>query len=103
PVEQRARSDEQQRACEAGSADACVEAGRSMSDEARLELYRRACERGTAEMCAHLAMLHMNGVGTPVDEARAKAPLEQACRGGDHDSCGMFEKLRQANAKTPAR
>lgn len=83
-------------ACASGSADRCVEAAKAGNDAERVRLYALACDRGTAEMCAHLAMLHMNGIGTPVDEAKAKRLLQRACDGGDRDSCGLFEKLQRA-------
>jgi hypothetical protein len=83
-------------ACASGSADRCIEAAKSANDAERVRLYTLACDRGTAEMCAHLAMLHMNGIGTAADETKAKRLLQRACDGGDRDSCGLFEKLKRA-------
>ncbi|MET0551898.1 MAG: hypothetical protein ABW221_02600 [Vicinamibacteria bacterium] len=84
--------------CEAGDARACSTVGRSMEDGPRVALYDRACAKAGGEVCADLASLHLNGIGTAADPARAKALYERACRTGDTSACGLFEQLSKRAA-----
>lgn len=79
--------------CEAGDARACATVGRAMEDGARLAFYDRVCAKAGGEVCADLASLHLNGIGTAADPARAKTLYERACRTGDASACGLFEQL----------
>jgi hypothetical protein len=93
------RSDPELRArCEAGEARACSAVGGLMEDRERLALYERVCAKNGGEVCADLASLHLNGIGTAADPARAKALYERACRTGDASACGLFEHLSKSRA-----
>jgi TPR repeat protein len=49
-------------------------------------------------VCADLASIHLNGVGTAADPARAKALYDRACRTGDASACGLFDQLSKSAA-----
>jgi hypothetical protein len=84
--------------CETGDARACAHVGGLMADADRLALYTRVCEAKGGEVCADLASIHLNGVGTAADPARAKTLYERACRTGDASACGLFERLTKSAA-----
>jgi TPR repeat protein len=69
-----------------------------MADPDRLALYTRVCEAKGGEVCADLASLHLNGIGTATDPARAKVLYDRACRTGDASACGLFERLSKSKA-----
>jgi hypothetical protein len=79
--------------CEGGDAGACAAAGAGMDDGRRLAMFERVCAKTGGEVCAHLGSLHLNGVGTAADPARAKALYDRACHTGDASACGRFEQL----------
>lgn len=79
--------------CEAGDAKDCALVGRGLDDAERVTFYERVCAKAGGEVCADLASLHLNGIGTAADPARAKKLYERACRTGDHSACGLFEQL----------
>ena len=84
--------------CEAGQARACASMGGLMEDRERLALYERVCAKAGGEVCADLASLHLNGIGTSADPARARALYERACHTGDASACGLFEQLSKPAA-----
>jgi TPR repeat protein len=81
------------RACAAGSADACAEAGdRWLSGDARdpargVAALQRGCDSSNAAACVRLARMYEEGDGT-APSAKAGADLrEKACAAGDGKSC----------------
>jgi len=82
-----------ERACAAGSADACAEAGdRWLSGDARdparaISALQRGCDSSNAAACVRLARMYEEGDGT-APNAKVSADLrEKACAAGDGKSC----------------
>jgi TPR repeat protein len=83
-----------QKACLAGSADACADEGHHLMDRpdrandtiAVLEL---SCDLGSGAGCAHFAFLYATGSGkiAPKDDKRAAALYAKACDLGDAKGC----------------
>ncbi|HTO95739.1 MAG TPA: hypothetical protein VMK66_01740, partial [Myxococcales bacterium] len=90
------------RACAAGSADSCFDAGdRWLKDETRdparaIAALQRGCESGSAAACVRLARVYEEGDGATANAATAADLREKACNAGDGKSCrrlaGMTDK-----------
>jgi TPR repeat protein len=81
------------RACTAGSAEACAEAGdRWLQGEVRdperaVPALQRGCDSGSAAACVRLARVLEEGDGVPADAKLATDAREKACSAGDGRSC----------------
>ena len=81
------------RACAAGSAQACAEAGdRLLSGDARdparaIAALQRGCEAANAAACVRLARVYEEGDGAPPSATAGMDVREKACAAGDGKSC----------------
>src|SRR5439155_1213855 len=81
------------RACAAGGADACAEAGdRWLSGDARdparaISALQRGCDSSNAAACVRLARAYEEGDGTAPNAKAGTDLREKACAAGDGKSC----------------
>ncbi|MFN2546187.1 MAG: tetratricopeptide repeat protein [Myxococcales bacterium] len=81
------------RACNAGDAASCAEAGdrwlaRETRDVAKaISALEAGCAGGSARACTRLARVYEEGDGTDVNPARATEMRDRACTAGDGASC----------------
>jgi len=81
------------RACAAGSAEACAEAGdRWLQGEVRdparaVPALQRGCDAGSPAACVRLARVYEEGDGIGADAKLAAEARERACTTGDGKSC----------------
>jgi TPR repeat protein len=81
------------RACAAGSSEACAEAGdRWLQGDARdparaVPALQRGCDGGSAPACVRLARVYEEGDGVAADAKGAADARERACTSGDGKSC----------------
>src|SRR5438067_1126179 len=81
------------RACAAGAADACAEAGeRWLSGDGRdparaLAALQRGCDSSNAAACVRLARIYEEGDGTAPNAKAGAEVREKACAAGDGKSC----------------
>jgi hypothetical protein len=83
-----------ERACEAGSAEGCYEAGdaddyftEDDDSEDATVFYQRACSAGHAQGCVELGNRRRQGRGTERDESAAVRAYERACDAGSAVGC----------------
>jgi TPR repeat protein len=93
------------RACSAGSAEACAEAGdRWLQGEGReparaVAALQRGCDAGNAPACVRLARVYEEGDGTPADSKAAAVLREKACTAGDGKSCRRLAGMSDEPAR----
>ena len=81
------------RACSAGSAEACAEVGdRWLEGEVRdparaVPALQKGCDAGSAPACVRLARVYEEGDGVAADAKLAVESREKACATGDGKSC----------------
>lgn len=103
PADPRAAVSWYQAACQAGSADgclelgACFENGRGVGQDlvVAASLYGKACEDGVAAGCTRMGRLYESGVGVGPDPARAYALYQYACGNGDSEACRSLESVKR--------
>jgi TPR repeat protein len=97
------------RACTAGSASACAEAGdRLLAKPARdvqraLATLQRGCAAEGAQACARLAQVYEEGDGAAIDLAFASELRNKACAAGDGRSCRRLACLIDPGASSAAK
>lgn len=91
-----------QRACDAGSANACGRQGLMYAEGhgiakdyfRALLLYTKACDGGDAGDCSNLGQFYRLGKGVQKDKERARQLYSKGCSMGDKWGCDMVKKLR---------
>jgi TPR repeat protein len=90
-----------ERACEAGRAAPCVEAGRlyeyghagGPNPTRAFALYDRSCGLGSAAGCFNAALLLETGRGVPKETRQAVALYQKTCLMGSRTACRRAEDL----------
>jgi TPR repeat protein len=91
-----------QRACDAGSADACNNLGVDYAegtgvqrDEFRAaSLYEKACDGGNANGCSDLGDLYWRGFGVAQDRDKGRELLQKGCNMGNQWGCDKLKILQ---------
>jgi TPR repeat protein len=97
------------RACVAGSTQACSDAGNrfltapTRDVERALSALQRGCEAKAAQACARLARVYEEGDGAKVDLAAAADLRDKACAAGDGPSCRRLACLIDTSASQAAK
>jgi TPR repeat protein len=97
------------RACAAGSAPACSDAGNrflvapTRDVERAVPALRRGCDAKNAEACARLARVYEEGDTGKVDLAAAADLRDKACAAGDGASCRRLACLIDTSASAAAK
>ena len=90
------------RACGAGSAESCAEAGdRWLQPETRdppraIPALQRGCDAGNAAACVRLARVYEEGDGAAPSASTANDLREKACNAGDGKSCRRLAGITDA-------
>lgn len=99
PVDEAAAVIAEQRACELGEDDTCIDIGLRTADAgdtaAATVLWEASCARGHARGCALVGDVYASGAAsTGVDEGKAIVAYAAACAGGLFEACGRAVALR---------
>src|SRR5581483_7812600 len=93
------------RACAAGAADSCAEAGdRWLQAETRdppraIAALQRGCDSGNATACVRLARVYEEGDGASANAATAMDLRDKACTAGDGKSCRRLAGISDKPAR----